>query len=79
MDSDETPVDKTNLHSGQVVFDAVYSPLETRLLREAKEAGAKIIFGTEMLLNQAFAQFKLFTVQEAPEEAMRQALEGELK
>lgn len=79
MDSDETPVDKVNLHNGQVVFDAVYSPLETRLLREAKEAGAKIIFGTEMLLNQAFAQFKLFTVQEAPEEAMRQALEGELK
>lgn len=78
MDSDETPVDKSNLHKAQIVFDAVYSPLQTRLLREAKEKGARIIPGTEMLLHQSFAQFKLYTGLEAPEEAMRQALTKEL-
>lgn len=74
MNSDETPVDKANLHSGQTVFDAVYSPLKTRLLKDAEEKGARTILGTEMLLHQGFAQFKLFTGQEAPEAAMRKAL-----
>lgn len=78
MDSDETPVDKANLRASQIVFDAVYSPLKTRLLREAEEAGARTIPGTEMLLLQAFAQFKLFTDREAPEEVMRQALTEKL-
>ncbi len=79
MDSDETPVDKSNLHAGQVVFDAVYSPLQTRLLREAKAAGAKTIPGTEMLLHQGYAQFKLFTGRQAPEQAMKQALAEALR
>jgi shikimate dehydrogenase len=74
MDTNESPIDKTSLHEKQVVFDAVYSPLETRLLKDAKEKGAKTIQGTEMLLHQALAQFELFTGQKAPEEAMRQAL-----
>lgn len=79
MDSDETPIDKSILHKGQIVFDAVYSPLKTRLLKEAEEVGAQTIPGTEMLLNQALAQFKLFTGRGAPEEAMRQALAEALK
>lgn len=74
MNSNESPVSKDNLREKQVVFDAVYSPLETRLIKDAKEKGAKIIQGTEMLLHQAFAQFELFTAQRAPEEAMRLAL-----
>lgn len=78
LNSDETPVDKSNLHKGQVVFDAVYSPLETRLLKDAKNAEAKIIPGTEMLLYQAFAQFQLFTGKKAPEDIMRKALMGAL-
>src|SRR5690606_20115194 len=41
MDSDETPVDKVYLHADQIVFDAVYSPLKTRLLSDAEEKGAK--------------------------------------
>jgi shikimate dehydrogenase len=79
MDTDDTPVDGSNLHSGQVVFDIVYSPAQTRLLREAKAAGARTIPGTEMLLQQAFAQFKLFTGLDAPEQAMRQALMESLR
>ncbi len=74
MDSDESPINKAYLNKNQVVFDAVYSPLETRLLKDAKEKGAQTIPGTEMLLHQAFAQFQLFTGKEAPQKAMRQAL-----
>lgn len=74
MDTDESPVDKTNLNKNQVVFDVVYSPLQTRLLKDAGSVGAKTILGTEMLLNQAFAQFELFTKKEAPQKAMQKAL-----
>lgn len=60
-DVDETPVPKEYLKSDMIVFDTVYNPLETRLLKEAKEAGAKTISGAEMFINQAAEQFKLFT------------------
>ena len=44
-----------------LVFDAVYIPKLTRLLREAQESGAAVVYGTEMLSNQAFVQFERFT------------------
>ena len=62
-----------------IVFDAVYVPYESRLLREAKEKGAKIIHGTEMLLHQGLAQFELYTGHKAPENAMRKVLHKHLK
>jgi 3-dehydroquinate dehydratase/shikimate dehydrogenase len=57
----ETPVPKEYLKKDMVVFDTIYNPLETRLLKEAKEVGAKTISGVEMFINQAAEQFKLFT------------------
>jgi shikimate dehydrogenase len=56
-----------------VVFDMVYDPLETRLLREAHAAGCTIVDGLEMLLAQAMPQFEAWTGMEAPAEAMRAA------
>ncbi len=50
-----------------------YDPLETRLLREAAQAGCTVISGFEMLLAQAAAQFEVWTGSEAPVEAMRSA------
>lgn len=44
-----------------LVFDAIYTPKMTRLLREAQESGATIVYGTEMFINQAFVQFEKFT------------------
>jgi shikimate 5-dehydrogenase len=58
---DETPIPKEYLHKDMIVFDTIYNPLETRLLQEAKAAGAKTISGSEMFINQAAEQFKLFT------------------
>jgi len=70
----QTPIPKELLTSDHVVFDMVYKPLETQLLLDAKEVGAKIIYGTEMLLNQATLQYELWTGQTAPVETMRQSL-----
>jgi 3-dehydroquinate dehydratase/shikimate dehydrogenase len=60
-DVDETPVPKEYLRKDMIVFDTVYNPLETQLLKEAKEIGATTISGAEMFINQAAEQFKLFT------------------
>ena len=43
------------------MFDAIYTPKETRLLREAKESGIAIVHGTEMLIRQGLEQYKNFT------------------
>lgn len=59
---------------GQVVFDIVYTPLETRLLADARERGLKTISGVEMFINQAVLQFRQFTGVEAPEDVMRRVV-----
>ncbi len=59
---------------GQVVFDIVYTPLETKLVREAKASGLKIISGVDMFINQAVLQFERFTGTDAPVEVMRRVV-----
>jgi shikimate dehydrogenase len=58
----------------QVVFDVVYNPLETKMLRQAKAKGAKVISGVEMFINQAILQFERFAGEDAPEELMRKVV-----
>jgi shikimate dehydrogenase len=65
--------------SGQVVFDIVYTPLETKLLADAKSRGLQIIYGVEMFINQAVLQFERFTGVKAPLEIMRQIVMEHLK
>ena len=55
----------------QVVFDAVYTPLKTRLIADAASRGLKTISGVEMFINQAVLQFERFTGVDAPETVMR--------
>lgn len=73
---DASPVPKECLKEGMTVFDTVYNPLETLLLKQAKAAGAKTVDGAEMFVRQARLQFKLFTGQEADEEVMRKTVFG---
>lgn len=75
----ESPLNKELITDKQIVFDAIYVPYETRLLRDAKQQGARVIYGMEMLLQQGVAQFKLHTSYDAPEETMRNILLGHLK
>ncbi|MBV9679927.1 MAG: shikimate dehydrogenase, partial [Acidobacteriaceae bacterium] len=57
-----------------IVFDMVYNPHETALLKQAKAQGCQIIYGVEMLLEQAAHQFEIWTGESAPLSAMRGAL-----
>jgi 3-dehydroquinate dehydratase/shikimate dehydrogenase len=70
-----TPVGMDNqkdspLHEDEIkaklVFDMVYDPMETRLLRMAKERGAQTIAGSEMFVHQAARQFEIWTGKPAP-------------
>ena len=58
---------------GDVVFDMVYNPLDTLLLRKAREQGLAIIPGIEMFVEQAVRQFELWTGDAAPRAAMQKA------
>ena len=60
--------------TGQTVFDIVYTPLETRLLADARSRGLKVVSGVEMFINQAVLQFERFTGAEAPVKVMRQVV-----
>jgi len=57
----ETPVPEQYLKKGMTVFDTVYNPAETLLLKQAKELGAKTIEGLDMFARQAAYQFRFFT------------------
>jgi shikimate dehydrogenase len=73
-DPDATPVDAARLRADMVVMDVVAEPLESRLLREAADAGATVVPGWKMRLYQAAAQFSLYTGRDAPVEAMQAAM-----
>lgn len=62
------------LTSKLTVMDIVYHPIETKLLKDAKAAGSKVISGVEMLIFQAAASFEIWTGFSAPVEVMRKAV-----
>lgn len=68
---DDTPISKEALKNYSLVFDAVYTPKITRLLREAQESGAKIVTGVEMFIGQAYEQYERFTGLPAPKELFK--------
>lgn len=73
-ESGESLVPADLFRRGQVVFDVVYTPLETRLLREARAAGALAVAGLGMFVHQAAVQFELWTGERAPAELMRRVV-----
>jgi shikimate dehydrogenase len=76
LSSDETPIPAELMPPDLLVLDLIYTPAETRLLRDAKSAGATAAMNGElMLLHQGAAALQLWTGQPAPLELMRQKLE----
>ncbi len=67
------------IRSDQVVFDVVYTPLETQLLRNAKAAGARTVPGLGMFVHQAAIQFELWTGKQAPVNVMTETVLGALR
>ena len=75
---DEPIATAEDMHEDLVVFDAVYNPNETVLLKEAIKAGAKPVYGIKMLLYQGAESFKIWTGVDAPIDVMEKALRDTL-
>ena len=76
---DDTPLPPSAFpRPGIVVFDTVYHPENTMMLKLARERQAQVVTGVDMFLRQAALQFKLYTGQDAPLEVMRAALKRKL-
>ncbi len=77
---DQTPWGKTppTLDDKTLVFDTVYNPMQTKLLRESAAAGAKTVGGVEMFVRQAAGQFFAWTAKPAPLNIMRNVVENRL-
>lgn len=71
---DESPLHGGYLKPGMVVFDTVYNPEQTLLIKEAKARGCQTVTGVEMFVRQAAMQFELFTGMDADVETMRDIL-----
>jgi len=71
---DEPIATADNMHEDLTVFDAVYNPNETVLLKEAIKAGAKPVYGIKMLLYQGAESFEIWTGKKAPVDVMEEAL-----
>lgn len=63
-----------DMHEDLVVFDAVYNPNETSLIKRAIKANAKPVYGIKMLLYQGVESFKIWTGQNPPVDVMEDAL-----
>jgi 3-dehydroquinate dehydratase / shikimate dehydrogenase len=71
---DDSPIHKGYLKPGMLVFDTVYNPETTLLVKEARARGCKIITGVEMFVRQAALQYQFFTGQPASLETMREVM-----
>jgi len=73
-ETDATPFPAEFLKKGMVVFDTVYNPAQTKLLKQAKRKRLKTIDGLSMFINQAAAQFRLFTGHDTNLQLMRKTI-----
>lgn len=71
---DESPYNKSYLKPSMLVFDTVYNPESTLLIKEARSHGCHVVTGVDMFVGQAALQYLLFTGREAPADVMRETL-----
>ncbi len=71
---DHTPWNEKYLKPNFVVFDTIYNPEQTLLIKQSRAAGCRTITGVDMFIRQAALQFHLFTGEEAPTDLMRDVL-----
>ena len=78
MHSKETLIPPNLIDASKVVFDIVYSPGGTPLIRDAKEAGATVIDGVNMLVHQGAASFRIWFAREPPISLMEKVVRSTL-
>jgi shikimate dehydrogenase len=76
MKNEQSLIKTSSISKESIVYDIVYKPFETKLLENAKTAGAQVIYGYEMLLEQAIASFKIWFRIDPPIESMKKVLFG---
>lgn len=74
--NEPSPISLEEITQNTIVYDIVYMPMNTDFIKKAKEKGATIIFGYEMLLGQAVRAFEIWHDMKAPYNAMKKALLG---
>ena len=76
MRNEPSPISTENISKDSIVYDIVYQPINTDLIKKSKENGATIIYGYEMLLSQAACSFEIWHKTEAPYDVMKKTLLG---
>jgi shikimate dehydrogenase len=76
LQSNESLLDSEDVDENSTVYDLVYRPVMTKLLENAREKGARVIYGYEMLIEQGAQAFEIWTGLKAPLPAMKKALFG---
>jgi len=76
LNNESSPIKYNYINPNSLVYDIVYKPIVTDLIRKAKEANARIVYGYEMLIAQGAQAFKIWTGCDAPITAMKNALFG---
>ncbi len=71
---DQTPFDEHYLRPSMAVFDAVYNPENTLLVKHARQRSCTVVTGVDMFVRQACLQFEHFTGREGPAELMREVI-----
>jgi shikimate dehydrogenase len=74
----DSPVPEGLLHGGLFVYDVIYNPMKTRLLRDAEMKGAGVLSGVKMLVYQGAEAFKMWTGAEPPVDLMHRVVEERL-
>lgn len=77
MKGEDSLITAEHISSDSVVYDLVYRPMETGLIQSAEEAGATVIYGYEMLLEQGAKSFEIWMQMEAPRDVMKKMLVGD--
>ena len=76
LQGEPSPISMEGAGDGTTAYDIVYMPMNTDFVKKAKDAGARIVYGYEMLLGQAARSFEIWHKTEAPYSAMKRALLG---
>ena len=76
MKDEQSLIKSSSIRKDAIVYDIVYKPINTNLLESARTAGAKVVYGYEMLLEQAIASFKIWFQRDPPIEPMKKVLFG---
>ena len=76
MKNESSPISTEGIGKNSIVYDIIYRPINTDLIKKSKENGATIIYGYEMLLSQAACAFEIWHKMEAPYDAMKRVLLG---